>query len=234
MSWAVTRTRPPGAHHGAFDDRAHAELARDLGKRLGLSLVAHGRRARDHAQGAPLREVRDDGLRHRVREDVLGSLARDVHEREHGDGDARAYGGGYRRGGSRGSGRGAVRRAVRRVDAFGEHETEDDGGGGAHELGEDSAHERDPGGADLVLLPGHPSCLVVRRRRAGAGTIRTSLVPSGLVSVTGEAQWKLMVCVCASSPGVNSRRSSIFPTGLFPCRWVASCVPPLELASMTF
>ena len=168
MSWAVTRTRPPALTTEPSTTALTPSSRAISGSAFGLSLVAHGRRARDHAQGAPLREVRDDGLRHRVREDVLGSLARDVHEREHGDGDARAYGGGNRRGGSRGSRRGAIRRAVRRVDAFGEHETEDDGGGGAHELGEDSADERDPGGADLVLLPGDPSCLVVRAR-AGRG-----------------------------------------------------------------
>ncbi len=81
---------PGRSHHRAFHDTFHAQLARDLGQRLGAALVAHHRLPRDHTQRRPGGEVGDERVRHAVAEVVLRGISGQVgqgEDRQRPDGD---------------------------------------------------------------------------------------------------------------------------------------------------
>ena len=82
-----------------LEDRIDVQLAGDFRQRQCRALVAHRRRARDHAQGLDARKIRNHRLGHAVGEVFLVGILRDVAKRQHGDSADR----GPRRAGGRGS-----------------------------------------------------------------------------------------------------------------------------------
>ena len=68
-------------HHRTFHDRVDVEFLADLRKRLARILVTHRRGARNHAEGADLREVCDESVGHTIDEGVFRWIAAEVLQR---------------------------------------------------------------------------------------------------------------------------------------------------------
>ena len=70
---------------GALDDGADIQFPRNIPERLPDTLVLHDRCAGNHGERPDSSQVRDQRIRHSVREIFLGRIAREVLERKHGN-----------------------------------------------------------------------------------------------------------------------------------------------------
>jgi len=68
---------------GALDDGADLQFPRNIPERLPDSLVLHDRCAGNHGERPDFGQVRDQRIRHSVREIFLRRIAREVLERKH-------------------------------------------------------------------------------------------------------------------------------------------------------